>query len=90
MTLPLTDRQEQLWRYIKSCERSPTFTEMRLALGLDSKSGVHRLVTSLEERGYISRIKNRARSIVALDPPVRQFTPYQADVVNLILFGRIS
>ena len=44
----------------------PTYDEMRVRLGLRSKSGVHRLVVALEERGYIRRIPNRARAIELL------------------------
>jgi SOS-response transcriptional repressor LexA len=75
MTLPLTAQQEKLWRYIASCDRSPSFDEMREALDLKSKSGVHRLISALEERGFIRRTPNRARSIVALDPTIG-LSPY--------------
>jgi SOS-response transcriptional repressor LexA len=102
MTMPLTARQEQLWRYIKSCERSPSFTEMQKALGLDSKSGVHRLVTALEQKGFILRTPNVVRSIVAIEPEymwrARQAAPDSAlrkpsaypEIVYLPLHGRIS
>ena len=65
--IPLTEKQQELLDYLKSCERSPSFDEMRDALGLRSKSGVHRLVRSLEERGFIRRIPNRARAIEIVD-----------------------
>lgn len=42
---------------------APSFEEMKEALGLSSKSGVHRLIDALVERGHIRRIPNRARSI---------------------------
>ena len=42
---------------------SPSFEEMRLALGLKSKSGIHRLVVALEERGFLRRLPNRARAL---------------------------
>lgn len=42
---------------------SPSFDEIKKAIGLSSKSGVHRLLTALEERGFIERLPNRARSI---------------------------
>lgn len=97
MTIPLTQRQEQLWRYIKSCERSPSYVEMRDHLGLESKSGIHRLIEALEERGYISRIKNRARSIVAIEPRPELRLDRDGymiggtrEVVYLPLHGRIS
>lgn len=49
---------------------SPSYNEMRTALGLASKSGINRLVCSLEERGMIRRIPNRPRAIEVLDPAV--------------------
>jgi SOS-response transcriptional repressor LexA len=48
---------------------SPSFDEMREALGLRSKSGVHRLITGLEERGFIRRMPNRARAIEIIEEP---------------------
>ena len=48
---------------------SPSFDEMRIGVGLRSKSGVHRLVTSLNERGYIRRLYHRARSIEVIRMP---------------------
>ena len=42
---------------------SPSFEEMKIALNLKSKSGIHRLIEALEERGYIERLANRARAL---------------------------
>ena len=68
----LTRKQNELLNYIsnhmKKCEVPPSFDEMRNALGLASKSGIHRLVSGLEERGYIRRLANRARAIEILKP----------------------
>ena len=52
--------------YLEEHKLSPSFDEMRAALGLASKSGVHRLISALEERGYIRRLPNRARAIEIL------------------------
>jgi len=49
--------------FIKDNGFPPSFDEMRDAIGLKSKSGVHRLITALEERGAIVRLANRARAI---------------------------
>lgn len=49
---------------------TPSFEEMKVRLGLKSKSGVHRLVHALEERGFIRLIPNRYRAIEVLRPPV--------------------
>ena len=48
---------------------SPSFEEMKAALGLRSKSGVHRLITALEERGFIRRLPHRARALEVLKLP---------------------
>jgi SOS-response transcriptional repressor LexA len=63
----LTRKQAELLAFIQSYMEShpyaPTFEEMKAACGLASKSGVHRLLTSLEERGYIRRLRDRARAL---------------------------
>src|SRR3546814_20478950 len=48
---------------------SPSFEEMKEALDLKSKSGVHRLISALEERGFIRRLPNRARALEVLRMP---------------------
>jgi repressor LexA len=69
----LTQRQLQLLRFIHGYahERGvpPSFEEMRTALRLKSKSGIHRLISGLEERGYIRRLAHRARALEILRPP---------------------
>lgn len=64
----LTAKQRELFdfivRYADEHNRvTPSYDEMKDALGLVSKSGIHRLVTGLEERGHISRLPGYARSI---------------------------
>ena len=69
----LTRKQHQLLTFIN--ERlnatgvAPSFDEMRDALGLKSKSGIHRLITGLEERGFIRRLAHRARALEVLRLP---------------------
>jgi repressor LexA len=62
----LTAKQRELLLFIdnrlKESGISPSFDEMREALELKSKSGVHRLISALEERGFIRRLPNRARA----------------------------
>ncbi len=69
----LTPKQRDLLDFIKAYaaakETAPSFDEMREALGLKSKSGIHRLVGALEERGFIRRLVNRARAIEILPDP---------------------
>ncbi len=69
----LTRKQHELLMFIneriKSKGVSPSFDEMKEALGLKSKSGIHRLITGLEERGFIRRLPHRARALEILRLP---------------------
>lgn len=69
----LTSKQNELLRFIhdrlESSGVSPSFEEMKDALNLKSKSGVHRLIGALEERGFIRRLPNRARALEILQLP---------------------
>lgn len=69
----LTAKQRELLMFIRSrldeSGISPSFDEMREALDLKSKSGVHRLISALEERGFIRRLPNRARALEVLKVP---------------------
>jgi repressor LexA len=69
----LTRKQHELLLYIRQCLNesgvSPSFDEMKDALGLRSKSGIHRLITALEERGFIHRLPHRARALEVLRGP---------------------
>jgi repressor LexA len=83
----LTRKQFELLRFInerlKEAGVPPSFDEMKDALDLRSKSGIHRLITALEERGFIRRLPNRARAIEVIKlpdsaiagAPRRGFTP---------------
>lgn len=69
----LTQKQLDLLRFIherlKESGVPPSFEEMKEALGLQSKSGVHRLIMALEERGFIRRLPNRARALEVVKLP---------------------
>jgi repressor LexA len=69
----LTRKQYELLRFInerlKDTGVPPSFDEMKDALDLRSKSGIHRLITALEERGFIRRLPNRARAIEVIKLP---------------------
>src|SRR3954451_13617875 len=69
----LTRKQAELLRFIherlKEAGVPPSFDEMKDALDLRSKSGIHRLITALEERGFIRRLPNRARAIEVIRLP---------------------
>ncbi|MDJ0277758.1 transcriptional repressor LexA [Sphingomonas sp. 2R-10] len=105
----LTRKQHELICFIddrlKATGVSPSFEEMKEALDLKSKSGVHRLISALEEREFIRRLPNRARALEVLRMPDRPVakkpaarpaaTPRPApqpanDVVELPLHGRIA
>ena len=96
----LTRKQSELLTYLSDHMQQhdvpPSFDEMRDALGLASKSGVHRLVSGLEERGYIRRLANRARAIEILKPVtaaggvVTRVVETASKLVSLPLLGRIA
>ncbi len=69
----LTAKQHELIRFIQQKLEetgiSPSFEEMKEALDLKSKSGVHRLISALEERGFIRRLPNRARALEVVKIP---------------------
>lgn len=69
----LTQKQKDLLLLIDSKIKStgvpPSYDEMKDALGLASKSGIHRLITALEERGFIRRLPNKARALEVLQMP---------------------
>ena len=69
----LTAKQRELLvfiqRKLEDSGISPSFEEMKDALDLKSKSGVHRLISALEERGFIRRLPNRARALEVLKQP---------------------
>ncbi len=69
----LTRKQHELLMFIHERIRetgvSPSFDEMKEALDLKSKSGIHRLITALEERGFVRRIAHKARALEVLKLP---------------------
>ena len=106
----LTRKQQELLMFINKRLQdggvSPSFEEMKEALDLKSKSGVHRLVNALEERQFIRRLPNRARalevlrlpevggrsgdSVVNVDFRSRKTAAVANDVVELPLHGKIA
>jgi repressor LexA len=105
VTAVLTAKQRELLLFIdarlKEDGVSPSFDEMREALDLKSKSGVHRLISALEERGFIRRLPNRARALEVVKLPetkssatVTPLRPVAAapanDTMDIPLHGRIA
>src|SRR5215208_1881232 len=100
----LTAKQRELLLFIhgrlKESGISPSFDEMREALDLKSKSGVHRLISALDERGFIRRLPNRARALEVVKlpetkpatvVPLRPAAPVAAnDTLDIPLHGRIA
>ncbi|KQV31263.1 LexA family transcriptional regulator [Rhizobium sp. Root73] len=77
----LTRKQQELLLFIhermKESGVPPSFDEMKDALDLASKSGIHRLITALEERGFIRRLPNRARALEVIKLPEAYTTSLQ-------------
>ena len=104
----LTAKQRELLMFIRQrlgeTGISPSFDEMREALDLKSKSGVHRLISALEERGFIRRLPNRARALEVVKLPdgssgaaapqaPTQLRPVRSaanDTMEIPLHGRIA
>jgi len=103
----LTVKQRELLLFIdhrlKASGVSPSFDEMREALELKSKSGVHRLISALEERQFIRRLPNRARALEVIRmpemapvagtimPAPRSILPAAAnDIIEIPMHGRIA
>jgi repressor LexA len=75
----LTEKQKELLLFIHARMQDkgvpPSFDEMKDALDLKSKSGIHRLITALVERGFIRRLPHRARAIEVIRLPENQSAP---------------
>ena len=88
----LTRKQHELLMFIheriKETGVSPSFDEMKEALDLASKSGIHRVITALEERGFIRRLAHRARALEVVKMPDqataggRARGPFRPDVIE--------
>jgi len=94
----LTRKQHELLTFIDGRIRaegvSPSFEEMKEAVNLSSKSGIHRLLSALQERGFIRRLPNRARALEVVrmpDTPARPVPMAANDGTHSIpLYGRVA
>ncbi len=94
----LTSKQLKLLEFLRESLNknsiSPSFEEMKLALGLKSKSGIHRLITALEERGFIQRLHNKARAINIIskeeDLNFKNNNYIDNNIKNVKLYGKIA
>ena len=94
----LTKKQKELFDYLSDYigknNISPSFEEMKRAVNLKSKSGIHRLITSLEQRGFIKRLKHRARAMEI----IKSFNKLSGsivknqnnDIISIPLIGSIA
>src|SRR5580692_8789039 len=90
----LTKKQSELLRFIherlKETGVPPSFDEMKEALDLRSKSGIHRLILALEERGFIRRLPNRARALEVLKMPDAGFARQRGSFSPNVIEGSLG
>ena len=87
----LTKQQNKLYKYlkdkIKKTNISPSFEEMKIAMGLKSKSGIQRLIDGLVERGFIEKKNNKKRAINIIEGSIPK---KNSQLINLPLLGNIA
>ena len=87
----LTRKQHELLMFIDQHLRatgfSPSFEEMKVALSLKSKSGIHRLISALEERGFLQRRHHRARALQVMKIPGEEATKVAATASHPVVFA---
>ena len=90
----LTHQQEKLLQFINNFQLksnvTPSFDEMKDGLGLKSKSGIHRILSALEERGYIKKLINRARAIEVLKFPNNKTKYSNNNSITIPILGKIA
>lgn len=90
----LTKKQHQLLTFIHERMQSegvaPSFDEMKLALDLKSKSGIHRLITALEERGFLRRLPHRARALEVVKLPENAASTPDASAGSNVIAGHFG
>ena len=92
----LTKKQKELLDYIAIVNKeygiSPSYEEMKNKLSLKSKSGIHRIISALEERGFIKKLANKARAIEIVTSE-KNYTSKNENIVKVIeipLYGKIA
>ena len=87
----LTKKQNKLFNFlkdrIKKTNVSPSFEEMKIAMGLKSKSGIQRLIDGLVERGFIEKKNNKKRAINIIEGSIHK---KNSQLINLPLLGNIA
>ncbi len=90
----LTKKQKELLDYITLINNkngiSPSYEEMKNRLNLKSKSGIHRIISALEERGFIKKLANKARAIEVLNTNITIPQELTNKVIDIPLYGKIA
>ena len=90
----LTKKQKELLDYITLINKkdgiSPSYEEMKNRLNLKSKSGIHRIISALEERGFIRKLANKARAIEVLNTNITIPQELTNKVIDIPLYGKIA
>ena len=94
----LTKKQSEILFYLSDfiSERgvSPSFEEMKIALNLKSKSGIHRLISGLEERGFIRRLPHKARALEIIKIPGENYqknnNETSTELLSIPFVGKIA
>ncbi len=85
----LTKKQKELLNYIQNFQTkngvTPSYEEMKLALKLKSKSGIHRLVVALEERGFVKRLAHKARALEIIKDGISNVKVSDKNKNNLVV-----
>ncbi len=85
----LTKKQKELLTYIQTFQSknglTPSYEEMKSALNLKSKSGIHRLIIALEERGFVKRLAHKARALEIIKDGISSVKVSEKNKENLII-----
>ena len=90
----LTKKQKQLLNYIQKFQSkngvTPSYEEMKSALNLKSKSGIHRLILALEERGFVKRLAHKARALEIIKDGISNIKISEKNKNNLVVGNFIN
>ena len=90
----LTKKQKELLNYIQKFQSkngvTPSYEEMKYALNLKSKSGIHRLILALEERGFVKRLAHKARALEIIKDGISNVKISEKNKSNLVVGNFIS
>ena len=90
----LTKKQKELLDYITVVNKkfgiSPSYDEMKDKLKLKSKSGIHRIISALEERGFIRKLANKARAIEIIHNNISPANNQMDKIIEVPLYGKIA